>query len=377
MSKTKVLFLAANPRSTARLAIDEEMHAIEQKVGAAEHRDALVFQSSWAVRPDDLLQLLNQHRPHVVHFSGHGNEEGLSLAGSDGTVRRVSTRALKALFTTLKGEIRLVLLNACYSREQAQALVESIDCVIGMKQSVHDDAAAAFASSFYRAIGFGRSIQEAFDQGITSLLLEGIPEEDVPELLVKDGVDPKLIVLIEQGDQIVPPVPQARPAGLLPSDLSASPPPAQRPIDIFISYAKADKDWCGRLTKRLANLRNQGMIRDWHDGDIVAGSEWKKESQKHLEGAQIILLLISPDYLASDFCYGVQMKHAIERHQKGTACVVPLLLRPTDVEGAPFAELAMLPSNGKPVSLWTNTDAAFQEIIKGIRVAIKALPPNP
>jgi hypothetical protein len=79
----------------------------------------------------------------------------------------VTTRALTALFTTLKDNIRLVFLNACYSREQAQALVTSIDCVIGMKESIDDGAATVFTSSFYRAIGFGRSIQEAFDQGQT------------------------------------------------------------------------------------------------------------------------------------------------------------------------------------------------------------------
>jgi CHAT domain len=200
MTKIKALFLAANPRSTNRLAIDEEMHAIEQKLRASEHRDALVFQSAWAVRPDDLLQLLNQYQPHIVHFSGHGSGQGLSLAGDDGRDRLVTTRALKMLFTTLKDNIRLVMLNACYSREQALALVEIIDCVIGMKESIHDDTAIVFASSFYRAIGFGRSIQEAFDQGITSLLLEGIAEEDIPELLVKGGVDAKKVVLIASGN---------------------------------------------------------------------------------------------------------------------------------------------------------------------------------
>ncbi len=197
MQTITALFLAANPASTNRLAIDEEMRAIEQKVRTAEHRDVLIFQSAWAVRPDDLLQLLNQHRPHIVHFSGHGSYAGLSLAGNDGQERLVTTRALTALFATLKDNIRLVFLNACYSREQAQALVASIDCVIGMKESIHDDAAAVFASSFYRAIGFGRSIQEAFDQGRTALLLEGIAEEDIPELLVKDGIDPSQVVFIE------------------------------------------------------------------------------------------------------------------------------------------------------------------------------------
>jgi hypothetical protein len=197
MQPVKVLFLAANPARTNRLAIDEEMHAIEHKVRATEHRDALQFQSSWAVRPDDLLQLLNQHRPQIVHFSGHGSQEGLYLAGNDGRDRLVSTRALTALFTTLKDNIRLIVLNACYSREQAQALVAEIECVIGMKQSIHDAAAAVFASSFYRALGFGRSLQEAFDQGIASLLLEGIPDDDIPELLVQPGVDAHHVILID------------------------------------------------------------------------------------------------------------------------------------------------------------------------------------
>ena len=196
MQKIKALFLAANPSSTSRLAIDDETRAIEQKFRAAEHRDALVFQSAWAVQPDDLLQLLNQHQPHIVHFSGHGSSQGLCLAGENGQARLVSAQALKSLFTTLKDNIRLVFLNACYSREQALALVETIDCVIGMKKSIYDNAATAFASSFYRAVGFGRSIQEAFEQGITSLLLEGIPQEDIPELLVKEGVDAKKVLLI-------------------------------------------------------------------------------------------------------------------------------------------------------------------------------------
>jgi hypothetical protein len=196
IQKIKVLFLAANPTSTPRFALDEEMRAIEQKVRAAEHRDALVFQSAWAVRADDLLQLLNQYQPHIVHFSGHGSSQGLCVAGDNGQERFVTAAALKSLFTTLKKNIRLVFLNACYSREQAIALVETIDGVIGMKKSIGDNTAIAFASSFYRAVGFGRSLQEAFDQGRTSLLLEGIPEVNIPELLVREGVDAKKVLLI-------------------------------------------------------------------------------------------------------------------------------------------------------------------------------------
>jgi hypothetical protein len=202
MQIVKALFLAANPAGTTRLAVDEEMRAIEQKVRASDHPDVLVFQSNWAVRPDDLLQLLNQHRPQIVHFSGHGSHTGLCLTGNDGQVKLVTTPALEALFAALKDNIRLVVLNACYSQEQAWAFVKTIDGVVGMKESIHDDAATVFASSFYRAIGFGRSVQEAFDQGRAALLLEHIPEEDIPVLLVKNGMDPRQMFLI--GDTTEP-----------------------------------------------------------------------------------------------------------------------------------------------------------------------------
>ena len=197
MTECRILFLAANPAGTAPLALDEEIREIEARIRAAEYRDTLKLVSKWAVRPDDLLQSLNQHRPHVVHFSGHGSpSEEILLKDAAGQPKPVSKAALVSLFTTLKDNIRLVVLNACYSRPQAEAIVGVIDCAVGMKQAIGDRAAITFAASFYRALGFGRSIQEAFDQGKTALLLEGIPEGDVPDLLLRDGVDPSRIVLV-------------------------------------------------------------------------------------------------------------------------------------------------------------------------------------
>ncbi len=194
--KVKVLFVAANPTSTDRLMLDEEIREITRKIEISKYRNLLEVESMWAARPDDLLQGLNQHRPHIVHFSGHGSSTGeIILVDNSGSPKAVSTQALKALFTTLKDNIRVVLLNACYSDIQAKAIVEVIDCVIGMNEAIGDQAAITFAASFYRAVGFGRSIKDAFDQGKTALLLEGIPEENTPELVVKAGNDPSQIVL--------------------------------------------------------------------------------------------------------------------------------------------------------------------------------------
>jgi hypothetical protein len=200
--KIKALFLASNPKGTTSLELDREIREITEKIRAAEYRDSIDLISAWAVRPDDLLQLLNEHKPQIVHFSGHGSQSGeIILVDSRGEPKPVNPAAVKALFQTLKGDIRVVILNACYSKIQAEAITQVVDCAIGMNDAIGDGAAIAFAASFYRAIGFGLSIKQAFDQGIVVLLLEGIPEESKPELLVKEGVDPEKIVLIALEDE--------------------------------------------------------------------------------------------------------------------------------------------------------------------------------
>ena len=197
MEKIKVLFLAANPTTTPQLRLDEEIRAVTEKIRASEYRDSLQLVSAWAVRPDDLLQTLNEHKPQIVHFSGHGSATGqLILLDKNGNPKPVSSEAIQALFKTLKDNVRILILNACHSYLQAKAAVEVIDCAIGMRAEISDEAAITFAASFYRAIGFGRSINEAVEQGRTALLLDGIPEENTPELFSAEGVDPLQVFLL-------------------------------------------------------------------------------------------------------------------------------------------------------------------------------------
>jgi CHAT domain-containing protein len=193
----KILFFASNPSDTPPLALDEEIRSIDAKIRASTYRDTLTLLPAMAARPDDLLQKLNEHKPQIVHFSGHGSELGeIILMDNNRQALPVPAAALKSLFTILKDNIHVVVLNACYSQSQAEGIREVIDCVVGMNDAVSDEAATIFAASFYRALGFGRSIQEAFDQSRTALLLEGIPEEDTPQLLVRRGVDPSSIYLV-------------------------------------------------------------------------------------------------------------------------------------------------------------------------------------
>ena len=197
MEKIKVLFLAANPNGTTPLALDEEARAIENKIRMAEHRDSVEFITKWAVRPDDLQQSLLQHQPHVVHFSGHGiDSDEIILLDENRNPKPVSGIALAGLLSSLKDNIRVVVLNACYSQSQAKAIAEHIDVTIGMNTAIGDEAAIIFAGSFYRAIGFGRSVQNAFELGKNALMLEGIPEENTPEMFIRTNISSDDVCII-------------------------------------------------------------------------------------------------------------------------------------------------------------------------------------
>ncbi len=148
-------------------------------------------------------------------------------------------------------------------------------------------------------------------------------------------------------------------------------------LDVFMSYSHKDKLLRDELATHLSNLRRQGVISDWYDGDIAPGTDWNEQIQTHLNTAQIILLLISADFMASDFCYSIEMQRAITRHEAKQARVIPIILRPTDWEGAPFSHLKALPTDGKPVTDWPTHDNAFADMMKGLRAAIKELHPNP
>ena len=202
MSKVNVLFVAADPESARpdrpdpRLLLDEDVRRIREKVRAAEYRDALEFHFCWAARPDDLLQALNETSPQVVHFSAHGGVNGLVLVGEDGDPQTVPAAALTRLFETFRGEIRLVILNACYTLELARALAPCVGCAIGNRGALPDEAPILFAASFYRAIAFGKSVQAAFQQASALLLMEGFGAEAIPELVTGPGVDAAAVVLV-------------------------------------------------------------------------------------------------------------------------------------------------------------------------------------
>ena len=193
-----VSFLAANPTHTPVVALDEEARAIGDNLRKSKHRDYIEIRTRWAVRPNDLQQILLEDQPTIVHFSGHGTTDAkLVLHSSDNTNNTlISTDALADLFRALRDDIRMVVLNACYSEPQAQVIVNEIDFVVGMSASIRDDAARSFAAAFYRGLAFGRSVSEAFKLGTNAIDLEGKEDVTVPRLFVRPGVDAKTTYLL-------------------------------------------------------------------------------------------------------------------------------------------------------------------------------------
>ena len=142
-------------------------------------------------------------------------------------------------------------------------------------------------------------------------------------------------------------------------------------VKIFFCYAHEDEDLLNKLKRHLWPLQRQGLIDVWHDRDISAGSEWEHEISQHLNAAQLILLLVSPDFMYSEYCYEIEMQRALERLARGEAHVIPIILRPCEWDKAPFAHVQVLPRDGKPVTQWDNQDAAFHNVVQGIRRAIE------
>lgn len=148
-------------------------------------------------------------------------------------------------------------------------------------------------------------------------------------------------------------------------------------VTLFFSYSHKDEEFRNELETHLALLKRQGVISSWHDRRITAGSDVNQVISSELESSQIILLLVSAHFLASDYCYEKEMKRALEKHEDGTAVVIPVILHPCDWHSAPFGHLRATPTDGKPVSMYANQHEAFAIVAKDVRRAAKSFPaPN-
>lgn len=201
--KVRVLFLAANPLDGDRLRLDQEIRTIQERIRGGKYRHQFdMIQQGWAVRFSDLQHYLLEYKPHIVHFSGHGNRAGqIILEDNNGASQPIPAKSLKLLFDALNNHqnpssgVQLVILNACYSAVQAKAIAEAVGCVAGMSRAVSDSAAIEFAGAFYNALTFGENVQVAFNLSMAAMALTA--EEETPQLIGKLA-DPNNLIFCEE-----------------------------------------------------------------------------------------------------------------------------------------------------------------------------------
>lgn len=194
----RILFLGASPDGAPPLHLDQELRDIDQALLKAEFRNQFALCQQHAVRPADLQAALLRHRPRIVHFSGHGQAHGLYLEDGSGQIRQVEGSVVARILGVFKKQIRCVVLNACYSKDQAEAIARDIDCVVGMSSAIGDQAAIRFSTAFYQALAFGSSVGMAFNLACAQIDLEGLDEGSTPQLIAF-RCDPDEVVFVDEG----------------------------------------------------------------------------------------------------------------------------------------------------------------------------------
>jgi hypothetical protein len=213
--KTRILFLSANPRGTKKLNLIKESNVIEDIINYADYGDQFLFKQRHEASASKLQQYLIKFNPQIIHFAGHGDdatEIGIILfQDSKAKKEPASKESITDLFRILnernniteQDKIRLVVLNACFSQELADEISRYVDCVIGMKNQVNDNAARTFAESFYFGVASGQSVHTAFDFGHNQLELLKIPKEYmIPGISKKEGIDPKKITFVVPNENV-------------------------------------------------------------------------------------------------------------------------------------------------------------------------------
>jgi hypothetical protein len=201
----KILIFSTNPKGTQNLRLDEEVREIQQALKQSQNREQFQIVTFGAVQVKDLRRALLEHQPNIVHFSGHGSgTEGLALENNSGQMQLVSTESLARLFGLFQSQIQCILLNACYSQEQAEAIHQHIDCVIGMNRTIGDVAAIEFAIGFYDALFAGSTYEKCFEFGCASIDLQGIPEHSTPQIKARRRTDSNLEEVANKLPQNIP-----------------------------------------------------------------------------------------------------------------------------------------------------------------------------
>ncbi|MBD2337832.1 AAA-like domain-containing protein [Calothrix sp. FACHB-156] len=301
----KILVLSANPQNTVKLRLDEEVREIQAGLERAKIREQFEMITKWAVRPEDLRRALLDHQPEIVHFCGHGEgEQGLVLEDDHGQLQLVSTESLGRLFRLFQDKIECVLLNACYSEAQAEAIYQHINYVVGMNQAVGDRAAIKFAVGFYDALGAGRTYEDAYEFGRIAIDLENIPEYATPVLKSRN----------------LPPTPTE-----IPSPSPFPLPPSPNPKRIFISYKRhvtPDEPIALQVQQALAQHHTVFI-----DQIITVGTRWAERIEAELRQADFLIVFLSEHSVHSEMVEAeIATASRLAKEQGGKPMILPVRL---------------------------------------------------
>lgn len=294
MTDQRILYLPACPTGTERLALDHELEvrAIQAELDRSGSRGRLELVTRRVARQHDLIRELHELKPTVVHFSGHGTPNGARQSpsvealprngigepdppGNEGRhglafqrpadqAQLVSTAALEETFRAAGASVRLVVLNACYTDEQANALLHDVDCVIGTHATIRDDAAMKFASGLYSSLGEGESVAAACRRGLAAISAEGMGDGERPRLRVRDGIDANQLVLTANRPASTTPTGEA----LLEALTVRATPDELRPIAHFLGECVARRQipTLAQFHARARQLRRLSEPGSWHRG---------------------------------------------------------------------------------------------------------------
>jgi hypothetical protein len=309
------------------LRLDHEYRAIELALRHVEPQKRFDLHSQPAVRPADLQSALLYYRPRIVHFSGHGEVDGIYLENEAGRPHKVKGHALARIFGALKAHIRCVVLNACYTQDQAEAIAKDIDCVVGMSAAIGDKAAIQFSPAFYQALGFGSSVREAFDLACAQIDLAGLEEGDTPKLIAL-RLDPSRIFLIDEftGNRLDQGSLHnlSDPLNTLPKTASRileTEPSKHRVYDLFLSHNSEDKP---AVCEIAAGLKRRHFT-PWLDTDeLTPGRPWQDLAEEAIQTCRAAAVFVGPS--GTGPWEHEEMRACLTQAVKRKIAVIPVLL---------------------------------------------------
>lgn len=337
---------------TNRLALEEEFRAIVHELRLTGDRDAVELRTGWTTSIDELMRQLNSYQPTVIHFSGHGGGRAGLVLDDDGIAQRLSPGVLPRILETAAPATRIVVLDACFDDELAEALAEVVDCVVGTTAEITDAATRKFAVAFYRALGYHRSVGNAFAQASATLALAGGSASSMPRLRARTGVDANTLVLDR-------PVPAERaPPATIALELME-----RGTAQVVWVFASEDESVARELLRFAAVLEAQGLIENWSALDLLPGQSSLLQLDERARTTDVLMILVSPALLEGPDHWRMALDAA--RPNQRTR-VVPVLLRSTMLPPE-LVELQALPPDGPPILARLNRDDAFLEVIQRLQ----------